>query len=143
MVQDLELKDYILLSLRAHWAEEILAENKMIEVRRRPMNLREGTTAVLYAGPPHSGVLGVCRIDAIHRGAPSDLWQVFGERTGLSRRDYDAYLQGAEATCLVLSGPRKVEKPVPLGFRPPQSWMRLSSALPEHRALMQGIREAI
>lgn len=143
MVQDLELKDHILLSLRAHWAEEILSENKTIEVRRRPMNLREGTTAVLYSGPPHSGVLGVCRIDAVHRGDPSDLWQVFGERTALAREDYHAYLQGAEATCLVLSGPRRVEKPVPLGFRPPQSWMRLSSALREHRVLIQGIGEAL
>jgi predicted transcriptional regulator len=137
MVRDLEVSaQAIMLALHPKWAEAILSGTKSVEVRRQTMHLDSGTSIVLYATTPISRVLGLCRLDAVHRGPAEGLWRRFGTRTGLSRDAYLGYLAGADATCIELSEARRCE-PTPLDFYPPQSWMRLDGDRTEHRDLLR------
>lgn len=138
MVQEGRLMDAILVALHPRWAEAILSGAKTVEVRRRAMNVASGSLMVIYATGPVGQVIGLCRVDAVSRGPAEKLWERFGPRTALAHQDFLSYLAGSEATCLELEEPRTCS-PRRLGFRPPQSWMRLSSENPAHRDLLSAL----
>lgn len=120
----------MLLSVHPRFATAILAGSKTVEVRRQRVAAPPGTPVLLYATAPTMALVGMARIAAVHVASPREVWSAHREQTGITRREYDAYMSGAAlASGLTLEDPVAFEEPVTLGalrtagtFHPPQSY---------------------
>jgi predicted transcriptional regulator len=128
--------DQILISLEVRHAESILEGHKLVEFRRRTMNISPGATLWIYAKLPVGSIVGCATVSAIRSQAPSTLWRKFGPVSGISRCEFFDYFDGInQGTALELSNCKRLSSAVPLallrrlslGFHPPQFFTRLSS----------------
>ncbi|MFE7114191.1 ASCH domain-containing protein [Streptomyces sp. NPDC057654] len=125
-----ELDRAMLLSVHPRFATAILAGSKTVEVRRQRVAAPPGTTVVLYATSPTMALVGLARIAAVSVGSPREVWRAHRSRTGISRKEFDAYMSGAtQASGITLEAPEPFDEPVPLTalraagtFHPPQSY---------------------
>lgn len=126
----------LLLSLKPRFAEAILSGMKSVELRRRPPQIATPTEALIYASSPTMELVGTCWVDDVIAMAPWTLWRTYGERCGVSRRDFMRYFDGCTtAHGLVISRPRRFDDAVGLtdirrehaGFQPPQSFRYVSA----------------
>ncbi|GAB2583753.1 ASCH domain-containing protein [Streptomyces capparidis] len=125
----------MLLSVHPRFAAAILDGSKTVEVRRQRVAAPPGTPVVLYATAPTMALVGMARIAAVHVASPKEVWSAHRARTGITRREYDAYMSGAaQASGLTLEDPVSFVEPVPLSalraagaFRPPQSYRYMKS----------------
>jgi predicted transcriptional regulator len=124
----------LLLSVRPHYAQAILNGTKTAEVRRQRPAVRPGTLVIIYATKPVGALVGTARISAVSYGSPASMWEQHHESTGISRVEYDAYLDGAETAHLLFL--RRIQRLEPLltleqiraatTFQPPQSYRYLN-----------------
>lgn len=120
----------LLLSVRPRFAASILDGDKSVELRRQRVAVPAGMPVVLYATSPVMALLGSARVTRVETATPARVWQRHRSRTGLSREEYDVYMEGAaQASALLLERPERLSEPVPLthlragsGFHPPQSY---------------------
>jgi predicted transcriptional regulator len=89
----------ILLSVRPRFAEALLTGAKTMEVRRRRAHIADGAVCLLYASSPTCALVGAIRVATTVSGDPDALWDAHADDMGLSRREYDAYLEGATSVC--------------------------------------------
>ncbi|MEH0405966.1 MULTISPECIES: ASCH domain-containing protein [Streptomyces] len=136
----------MLLSVHPRFATAILAGSKTVEVRRQRVAAPPGTPVLLYATAPTKAIVGMARIASVQVATPREVWSASSTRAGISRREYDTYMDGAaQASGLTLEAPVAFETPVPLTalraggtFHPPQSYrylrpddlQRMSAAAP-------------
>jgi predicted transcriptional regulator len=128
----------LLLSVRPRFAEAILSGQKTVEVRRRRIGTHEGASVVLYASSPVMAVVGTARIERVETIPLEEAWSRYGHSMGISRSEFDEYLDGSQIACLlVLSDPSALIEPVPLGelrrgqhFQPPQSYRFVAQSDP-------------
>lgn len=127
-------EEHILISMDERHAENILSGLKRIELRRRPMNVKVGTTIWIYAKLPVGSVIGKARVSAFYSLAPSTLWRRFSSVSGLSRGEFFEYFSGApKGFALALECVERLARSTPLeelrlassGFQPPQFFVRL------------------
>jgi predicted transcriptional regulator len=129
----------VLLSLRPRFAEAILQKTKTVELRRTRVSAPPGTVLVLYASSPVMAVVGVATIAARDTDTPARIWRRYRDGLGLTRREFDDYLAGADqATGIVIDRPQPLPDPFTLtwlrhhaAFRPPQSYRFISVDDPE------------
>lgn len=135
----------VLLSVRPRFADALLDGTKTVEVRRRPVQLHAGTLCLLYASSPTRALTGALILAGVDHGSPDELWRRHGPRTGLTRVEYDDYLDGRSTACaLVVASPIAFDTAVPLpelrrrndGFVPPQSYRFVHDG--ELRAMLNG-----
>lgn len=128
--------EHILISLEERHAENILSGQKHVELRRRPMNVKVGTTVWIYVKLPIGSVVGRARVSGFHCLAPSTLWRRFSDVSGVSRGEFFEYFEGvSKGFALSLESAERMLEPAPLellrsassDFHPPQFFMRLSS----------------
>ena len=121
----------IVLSLKARFAEAILAGDKSVELRRTEPKIFVPTRALLYATTPVRALLGTCIIAGVRSADPRMLWNEYGPCTGVSYPEFQQYFEGvAIGTALTLTHPKPLDPKIPLevlrasprGFRPPQSY---------------------
>lgn len=122
----------LFLSVRPNFAELILAGTKTVEVRRVvPRAAKPGSLVLIYASSPEKALWGICFIENVSIGRPETIWRKLGKSTGLKKRDFLAYLLGADkAVALHVSKPIEFARPIPLSeirsvwnqFQPPQSF---------------------
>jgi predicted transcriptional regulator len=123
----------MLLSVHPRFATAILAGDKTVEVRRQRVAAPPGTAVLLYATAPTKAIVGMARITSVQVSTPSEVWSASRSRAGISRREYDTYMDGAvQASGLTLEAPVTFDAPVPLtalraagAFHPPQSYRYL------------------
>ncbi|MBC9714314.1 ASCH domain-containing protein [Streptomyces sp. TRM66268-LWL] len=123
----------MLLSVHPRFATAILAGSKTVEVRRQRVAAPPGTTVFLYATAPTMAIVGMARIASVHVASPREVWSASRTRTGITRREYDAYMSGAtQASGVSLENPVTFDDPVSLDalraegtFHPPQSYRYL------------------
>lgn len=129
----------ILISLESRHAENIFAGNKRVELRRRNMNVRPGTTIWIYVKLPIGSIIGRVRIGAVHASSPTALWRRFGSVSGLSRSEFFDYFNGVtQGVALVLEDAERLHRSLSLevlreiakGFQPPQFFARLTAQHP-------------
>lgn len=128
----------LLLSLRPRYATAILAGTKTIEIRRRPVIASAGTPIILYASSPQMAVVGTARLSGTTVCPPDEGWRHHHREFGLSRDEYEAYLDGAaNAHLLHLTAVNRLNEPLPLRhlreqapFQPPQSFRYIAPADP-------------
>ncbi|MEV6424740.1 ASCH domain-containing protein [Streptomyces sp. NPDC051662] len=120
----------MLLSVHPRFAIAILAGSKTVEVRRQRVAAPPGTPVLLYATAPTMALVGMARIASVHVASPKEVWSAHRAQTGITRREYDAYMSGAaQASGLTLADPVSFYEPVTLSalrakgsFHPPQSY---------------------
>lgn len=139
--------EHILISLAQRHADNIFAGRKQIELRRRTMHVSPGTIVWVYVTLPVGSIVGRAKITAVHRAAPSTLWDQFGAVSGLSKDEFLEYLDGVdEGVVLVLEDARYLRLPLSLdairqiaaGFNPPQFFVRLGAQHPLFAAFTEG-----
>lgn len=135
----MSIADQILISLEPRHAENILQGKKLVEFRRRPMNVEAGATIWIYAKLPVGSIVGRATVAAVRRQAPSTLWRKFGPHSGISRTEFFEYFAGmTQGVALELTACRRLSSSVPLeslrrfsaGFQPPQFFARLKQGAP-------------
>src|SRR4051812_25136463 len=126
----------LLLSLRPRYADLLLEGSKTVELRRVKPAASEGSTVLLYASSPTMTLVGRAEVAKIHVASLNEIWREHGDRTGITRKEYDCYFAGIDrAVAIELKQIRRLERPRPLddlrrrlaGFRPPQSYRYLDS----------------
>jgi predicted transcriptional regulator len=135
---------HILISLEPRYAEGILSGTKQVELRRRKMNVEEGTIVWLYVKHPVASIVGHAKVKSVHSLAPSTLWKRFGTVAGVSRAEFFKYFEGIRSgVALLLEAGERLPVPVSLNrlrgvsvkFHPPQFFIRLHSTDPVLGAL--------
>jgi len=138
----------ILISLAPRHAENILAGTKLVELRRRPMNISAGATVWIYVKLPVGSIIGKVKVGAIHIGAPSTLWRRFGAVSGLTRTEFFDYFRGVtRGIALVLKDSKRLTRQLSLNalrtidrhFQPPQFFVRLTVEQPLLQAMSADI----
>ncbi|OGR26581.1 MAG: hypothetical protein A2139_06450 [Desulfobacca sp. RBG_16_60_12] len=116
----------LLLSIKPHYADRILAGTKRYEFRRRifAQNVRR---AVIYASSPVSSLVGEFAIHDVIGLPLDDLWSHTRTYAGVTEEDFYAYFAGLRSGfAIVIRDPRRYHKPRPLPealiLRPPQSF---------------------
>lgn len=134
----------VLMSIRTRHAQAIMQGTKTVELRRRAPN-SPVDEAVIYESGARREVIGTARVHAVHTSDPAEIWRSFGERSAISRAEFDAYFVGAiNASALELGDVRAAQRPMALhelrvlGLKPPQSWRYLDSD--QHRRIVDGLR---
>lgn len=131
--------EHILISLEARHAANILDGVKRVELRRRALNVKPGTTVWFYAKSPVASVIGRARIERTHHASPTTLWKKFGDVVGISRDEFFSYFSGTErGVALVLADAVRLHRQVPLeelrrpemSCHPPQFFARLAPGHP-------------
>ena len=128
----------LLLSLRPRFAEAILQGSKTIEIRRRPVSAAPGTPMILYSSSPAMAVVGTARLAHIEFCPAAMAWRRYGPTLGLSRAEYDTYLDGINSAYLLhLTKVNTLNEPLPLRhlreegpFQPPQSFRYVAETDP-------------
>lgn len=137
----------ILISLESRHADRIYAGTKLVELRRRPMNVSPGTRIWIYEKVPVGSITGSVIVKAVHTGTPKKLWKEFGAMSGLSRLEFFDYFTDVTNACaLVLHTAVVMRTPMPLStlreidsaFQPPQFFLRLHQEHPVRRAVAAG-----
>lgn len=100
-----------LLSVRPRFAEALLDGTKTVEIRRRRAHLADGTLCLLYVSAPVCALVGAIRVSGTDTDTPNALWSRWGDSAGLTRREFDAYLDGSTLPCAIL-----VEAALPLPY---------------------------
>jgi len=128
----------LLLSLRPRFADAILTGAKTVELRRRPINAEPETPVILYASSPTMAIVGTARLREVRSQPPPAAWREHHPSLGLSRAEFDAYLDGSpRAYLLLLHRVCVLNEPLSLrclrqdgGFRPPQSFRYIAASDP-------------
>ncbi|MEX3895135.1 transcriptional regulator [Paraburkholderia sp. BR10954] len=140
----MEHPEHVLISLEERHAENILAGTKHVELRRRAMNVKEGTVVWIYVKVPVGRVIGYARVSAAHSLAPSTLWRRFASVCGITRREFFQYFDGAtKGFALGLQDPQRLTGSISLtelrqisaGFQPPQFFVRIAPGSPLLQAI--------
>jgi predicted transcriptional regulator len=130
----LEHERALLLSVRPRFAEPIIMGTKSAEVRRQRPGVQPGTPVIIYATLPTAAVVGTARIASISSGRPADLWYRYQDQLGMSREEFDRYLDGVSiAYVLILAMAQRLSLPLTLSylrasadFQPPRSFQYLT-----------------
>ncbi len=124
----------ILMSIKPPYADMIVSGCKTVEIRKRAVRAPAGTTIWIYATSPRQQVVASARLEAVAPDTADEIWRVFGDRAGIDRSEFDAYVGEAEViAALCLAEITELKVPVcPRGeasaFRPPQSYALLRDA---------------
>jgi predicted transcriptional regulator len=127
----------LFLSLKPAYADLLLDGDKSVELRRIRPRAQPGTLVVVYASSPVRAVVGTCVVEDIGTETPDVIWNLHGPKTGVLRREFDAYFQGTSvAVAISVRHPQRLERVIPLEalrqdlarFTPPQSFRYLTPA---------------
>jgi predicted transcriptional regulator len=120
----------LLLSVRPQFAESILDGSKTAEIRRQRPNVRPGTLVIIYATKPKGAIVGTARVSGMSQGTPDEIWERHKAHVGISREDFDNYLDGTTTAYALLL--KRMQRLVPFltleemraatSFQPPQSY---------------------
>jgi predicted transcriptional regulator len=128
---DQRLDRTALLTVRPRFATALIDGTKTVEIRRRRAHLRRGEVCLLYASSPTRAIVGAIRVAGVDTAPPYALWLRWGHRTGLSRPEFDGYLDGrAEGCAILVDAILALEQAIPLSelrrrrpsFSVPQSY---------------------
>ncbi len=127
--------DNILVSLNPKHASNIFLGLKTVEIRRRSMNVREGTRIWIYAKLPVGAILGFATITKVENKSPERLWQLYGAESAIEKEEFTSYLDGRPHACaILLEKITELPEAISLGelrklesnFQPPQFFTKLN-----------------
>ncbi|WP_051222154.1 ASCH domain-containing protein [Conexibacter woesei] len=105
----------VLLSVRPRFAAALLDGTKTVELRRRRARIAPGTLCLLYESSPTCALVGAVRVAETETSDPEDIWSRHAPAMGLTRAEYDNYLEGAAQPCaIVVDATAKFARPIRL-----------------------------
>lgn len=120
---------HAIISIRPRYVRGIVAGTKTIEVRTKNVRLPQGTRLWIYSTLPVGEICAVARILSTYRLAPTRAWKEFQPHLGLTRSEFQSYVNGSTRVSLirlgqvaVLSDPLSLQsiRRIQKGFQPPQ-----------------------
>ena len=126
----------LLISVKPQFAKKIFNGEKTVELRKSaPRKANKDSILLIYVTSPVKELWGVCKIDEIVSNNPLDLWNEIGDKTGISKKEYnDYYKESNNAYGIKLKNIKNfLENPIKLallkdlipGFAPPQTYRYL------------------
>jgi predicted transcriptional regulator len=104
-----------LLSVRPRFADAILDGTKRVEIRRRRVWIADGSLCLLYSSSPIRALVGAVRVRQTDVDSADALWARWGPQTGLTRAEYDAYVDGSVLPCAIeVEAAMRLSDPIPL-----------------------------
>jgi predicted transcriptional regulator/GNAT superfamily N-acetyltransferase len=135
----------VLISIQPDYVAKILSHKKTIELRKKPFPANGGVRVWIYSTGPTSAVEASAFVDAVDQGTPDEIWRRHQHKVGISRKEFDAYFNGApEAYAISVTRPRRLERKFKLeqirglldGFTPPQYYRYIDHSMPLFDALI-------
>lgn len=132
--------DNILISVEDRYVRRMLRGEKRVELRRKALNLSPGTRVWVYSKLPKGEVCALGVVDEVVASSPEEIWDAFGDVSGISERDFYAYFSGTSiGYAIVFKEISALNSGLSLSairskvgaFQPPQFFKRLSSSGPE------------
>ena len=117
------------MSIKPRYAEEILNGEKTVEIRRTHFRANSEDSVLIYATRPVAGIIGYFTIDSVHYENVDEIWNTYGNKTGLSYTEYQEYVKGCKKACAIVIGDSYSsagKKLADIHVRIPQSYMRVS-----------------
>lgn len=121
-----------LMSIRPRYANAILAGDKKVEFRKRPLS-SETRSVVIYVTSPVMAVVGEFGIEEQVLASPAELWARFEHVAGIDHDSFFAYFEGVtEAVGIMIDEVTEYDTPRALhdvdpGGCPPQSFKYLAA----------------
>jgi len=130
----------ILISVEERHALNMLAGNKSVELRRKPLNISFGTRVWVYSKLPRGQVQALAVVDEVVADAPDKIWNSYGAQSAISKSEFDAYFADARTGYAIVF--KEVRPLAPIlnlssirekisHFHPPQFFKRLTNSSPE------------
>lgn len=127
----------VLLSFQPHISGPILEVEEAVELRTHRAGCEAGTPMAMYTSGHIKKIEGTCIVEEVIEETPKDLWERGAKNMGLSEEDYFGYFENSKkAYAFILTDIKRLEKPVPLPFRGPQSFRYLYDDDLEHNELL-------
>ncbi|MEY2496156.1 MAG: hypothetical protein QOJ45_2648 [Verrucomicrobiota bacterium] len=123
--------DTLLISVRPKFAEMIFDGSKTVELRRVRPRVGKGGVAIVYVSSPIKQLQGAFEIAKVVSASPSVLWNRYGAKAGITRKEFFEYFAGKilghalvikRAWKLAVSTCLSCLKRTQRGFHPPQSF---------------------
>ena len=92
----------ILISLAPGYTRAILEGRKTVELRRRRINVNNGTRIWLYSKVPTGRVEGTARVQRMREADPKGISSKYSELVGISRAEFDEYFTGCSKGCAII-----------------------------------------
>lgn len=133
----------LLISIKPQYAEKIFKGEKTIELRKSaPQRVGINSYMLIYVTSPVKELWGICKIENIIKDKPDVLWEKFGAKTGISKKEFDNYYgETNNAYGIELKEVKnlfgrtinleKLKKIIP-GFNPPQTYRYIDNILINH-----------
>ncbi|MDE0269096.1 MAG: ASCH domain-containing protein [Acidimicrobiaceae bacterium] len=131
----------LVLSLKPHFADAVLAGTKTVELRRIRPRIDVPVTALVYASSPVKALVGTCTVQKVESLSLADLWSHHKSQTGVNYNEFRRYFKGVSVGVgLTLSCAEPLSHRIPLadlreryrGFRPPQSFAYVDADVGKH-----------
>jgi predicted transcriptional regulator len=81
----------LLLSIKPEFARRLLNGEKAVEIRRKFHCRWQGARVALYASRPDQSLVGEATIENVTSASPVAVWNLYKDRIGCSREEFDAY----------------------------------------------------
>lgn len=92
----------ILISIEDRHVKNLLNGTKKIELRRRHINVLPGSKVWIYSKIPTGKVYAYGIVDYIYAAGPDDIWNKYGEVSGISQPEFTEYFEGTEKGCAIV-----------------------------------------
>jgi len=140
MSSESKTKDFLLISIKPKFAKKIFDGNKTVELRKSsPQRVHKDSFVLIYVTAPIKELWGVCNIESIVKAKTELLWQNEGEKTGISKKEFNDYFGGKDSgygikiknvksfldNSISLSDLKNI---IP-GFAPPQTYSYIEESL--------------
>jgi len=118
----------VLLSIKPKYAELIKSGLKKYEFRRKIFKKTGGCKVFIYSTSTVKKIIGVFDASVIHQDSPYNIWELFGEHSGVSEEEFLQYFRDCKtAYAIEIKNLVIFEEPHDpsdyfLEFTPPQSY---------------------
>lgn len=121
----------VIMSIRPTFCKLIFDGQKVYEYRKRVFRRLDVDKVYVYASKPISKIIGMCTIEHIINGTPSEVWHITNEHGGITKKQFNDYFNGCKvAHAIKIKDVVKLDTPIDpkdiiQGFRAPQNFMYL------------------
>lgn len=140
MILDNSISNLLLVSIKPKFAESIFKGEKTIELRKSaPTRAGKDSYMLIYVTAPVKKIWGICKIQNIIKETPTKLWEDYGQRTGITKGEFnDYYKENNKAYGIEITNVKNfLENSIDLeklrnyfpGFSPPQTYGYLNKDL--------------
>ena len=117
----------VLMSIKPQYVEKIISKEKTYEFRKSIFK-KEVNNVIIYATSPEKKIVGSFELEDIIKDTPSNLWNNFSDKAGISKKDFFDYFKGKDVGFALKIGKLNIlddfiDVDCLEDFRAPQSFM--------------------